>query len=349
MNCECSTDGYCSRYKRHMGGRLREICAGINVDLGTAAAFREEWARKAGPVRSDEAIPLTLVTDQAPGDTVAMTAALYSLHNAYPGKYCTSVESPWPEVFEYNPYVSKAPGAEVRMHYPAIHKANERAIHFMQGWCEFLGMALGIHVPLLTNRPILYFPNPTPPEEDFWVVCSGGKNDFTNKLWGQHNYQDVVNRLKGTVNFVQVGTDHQVLGNVESTVGKTSLRDLFNIVRRAKGVLCGVSLLMHVAAALGKPAVVIAGGREPVAWNTYPKQHYLHTVGMLPCSPCWRARVVPLGDGSGLDADTCERPVNSTPTMLSRQMLPECMTLIKPSTVADLISRYQSHQVPVAY
>lgn len=364
--CDCTADGHCLRYRRSMNGRFRQICQGVNVDLGTAAAFRAQWAREAGSVDIGRGRGLSarvtpnlrhvlLRTDQAPGDAVAMTAAIYSLHRAHPGRYLTSVESLWPGVFAHNPdLVPVTPGASLlHMHYPAINDSNRRAIHFMQGWCEFLGAALGVSVPLLTNRPHLYF---DPYDHDFevgdyWVVCSGGKRDFTNKLWGQHNYQSVVDALHGKVAFVQVGDathDHPRLGGVRDMVGKTNFRALFGLVRRACGVLCGVSLLMHVAAALEKPAVVIAGGREPVAWNAYPRQHYLHTVGALPClslqgeggGGCWRSRVVSLGDGSPLDEGLCQRPVNGTPTRLSLVTLPECMTLVKPVMVADLILRY---------
>ena len=366
--CDCTEDGHCPRYGRAMGGRMREICAGTNVDLGTAAAFREQWRREAGTSpHAGPPTPLLLKTSQAPGDAVAMTAAIYSLHRVHPGRYTTSVESYWPEVFQHNPDVCSHTipqgesgqgngGNVVEMHYPAIHQSNERAIHFMQGWCEFLSAALGIDVPLMTNRPRLYFADPAPPVEDFWVICSGGKRDFTTKLWGHERYQAVVDMLCGRVKFVQVGgskptvpwssttlgsqeDDHERLAGVKNMVGKTSLRQLFDLVRRARGVLCGVSLLMHVAAALEKPAVVIAGGREPVAWNAYPKQQYLHTVGALPCSDvqgrvggaCWRYRTVPLGDGTMLDRDTCLRPVGGTP---------ECMRMISPREVADLILRY---------
>lgn len=354
--CECKQDGFCPRYNREMGGRFRQICQGINVDLGTAAAFREQWSREAGDIRmlhTNSPTPLLLITDQAPGDTVAMTAAIYSLHKAYPGKYLTAVQSPHPEVFKYNPNVvplTMYPGsvAEVRMHYPAIHKSNERGIHFMQGWCEFLGTALGIQVPLLTNRPQLYFDMydyDDPPTEDFWLICSGGKTDFTNKLWGWENYQEVVDILCNQVKFIQVGEKHEdhpllyLYSGSKDMVGKTTLRQLFGLVRRCRGVLCGVSLLMHVAAALDKPAIVIAGGREPVQWNAYPKQHYLHTVGNLPCCEsggCWRSRVVPLEDGSiELNKNTCERVIwkNKTP-------IPGCMSIIKPQLVADLVLRY---------
>lgn len=358
-HCECTEDGYCNRYQREMGGRMREICAGINIDLGTAAAFREQWGREAHPVgkTSNSPTPLLLKTDQAPGDAVVMTAAIYSLHKAHPGKYITAVESLWPEVFEHNPDVWQGPWGgkilqdfvELRMHYPAIHRSNERGIHFMQGWCEFLGSVLGIDVPLLTNRPQLYFDEPAE-QEDYWVICSGGKTDLTNKLWGHHNYQTVVDMLP-EIAFIQVGhsrDNHPALANVLTWIGNTTLRELFNIVRRSRGVVCGVSLLMHVAAALKKPAIVIAGGREPVQWNAYPKQHYLHTVGMLPCSTpqgatggaCWRSRTVPLGDNGFLDRDTCERPVELTYARTPVATIPECMTLIHPEQVAKLVLRY---------
>lgn len=376
--CECRADGHCPRYGREMGGRMRELCAGVNVDLGTAAAFREQWAREAPVQTTDSSSPTTprrllLKTGQAPGDAVAMTASICSLHRSYPGRYLTAVESYWPEVFEGNPdvaahFMPAAEGADppgwtpVRMHYPAIHQSNDRGIHFMQGWCEFLGSSLGVPVPLLTNRPRLYFPDPAPSVEDFWLVCSGGKRDFTNKLWGHHNYHEVVQRLAGKVAFVQVGGArppvawnescrgsqedyHPRLEGAYDLVGQTGLRDLFDLTRRARGVLCGVSLLMHVAAALEKPAVVIAGGREPVAWNAYPLQHYLHTVGALPCrdwqgragGACWRYRVAALGDGTGLDANLCERPTNGTPTKLTRETIPECMAMIRPAEVVSKI------------
>lgn len=331
-----------------MGGRMREICSGVNVDLGTAAAFREQWSRETGTLsNSGPPMPLLLKTSQATGDAVAMTAAIYSLHKAYPRRYITAVESLWPKVFQYNPDVTDHIGTlvsrwnDLQMHYPAIHQSNQRGIHFMQGWCEFLGSALGIQVPLLTNRPRLYFPDPTPPIEDFWLICSGGKEDFTNKIWSHENYQRVVSILGKRVRFIQVGDDikrHKLLNGVKFMVGRTSLRELFGLARRARGILCGVSLLMHVAAALEKPAVVIAGGREPVQWNAYPLQHYLHTVGVLNCSSpqgeiggaCWRSRVVPLGDNITLDKDTCEYPIEKTP---------KCMTLISPEYVAETILR----------
>lgn len=351
--CDCQQDQFCSRYQREMTGRFREICQGINVDMGTAAAFRAQWLREVGmatPASMGTPSPLLLRTDQMPGDAVAMTAAIYSLHKTYPGKYVTAVESQWPEVFTHNPDVTPpiADSKPLHMHYPAIHACNERGIHFMQAWCEHLSAALGVPIPLQTNRPHLYFPRPDDdgygdsPIEDYWIVCSGGKRDFTTKLWGWKNYQEVINILRGKVRFIQVGAKedcHFPHHGAEKMVGKTTLRQLFDLVRRARGVLCGISLLMHVAAAIERPAVVIAGGREPVQWNSYPKQTYVHTIGALPCRStqghighaCWRSRVAPLGDGSFYDRDTCERPVAG---------LPLCMGIIAPDEIARLVMRY---------
>lgn len=360
--CVCDVDGFCARYQRNMTGRFREVCAGINCDLGTSAAFRAQWAAEAKQLQpstpsATAPIQLLLRTDQAPGDAVAMTAAIYSLHRAHPAKYLTAVDSLWPEVFLYNPDVvgsaSALPRARpLHMHYPAIHACNDRGIHFMQGWCEHLGAALGVNVPLLTDKPHIYFPDSADSgyaflqgsqrqgqNDDFWLICSGGKRDFTAKLWGYDNYQDVVDELRGRVRFVQVGAgtdEHPRLRGAGDMVGRTTLRGLFDLVRQSRGVVCGVSLLMHVAAALDKPAVVIAGGREPVQWNAYPQQHYLHTVGALPCTStqghvgraCWRSRVMPLGDNAALDANPCERP---------REGLPECMWMIMPEMVAGLV------------
>lgn len=350
--CECASDGFCQRYRREMRGRFRELCRGINVDLGTAAAFREQWAREAGtvtPVKAGAANNLVLRTEQAPGDALVMTAAIYSLHRANPGKFKTAVDTPYREVFENNPDVVPIgelhDASDLQMHYPAIHQSNERGIHFMQGCCEFLQEALNVPVPLATNKPMLYFSSePIPPSRPYWLICSGIKRDFTNKRWGHARFQEVVDRLEGRVRFVQVGAvgaahDHKKLDGVDDMLGKTTLRELFELVRSAQGVLCGVSLLMHVASALDKPAVVIAGGREPVPWNAYPLQHYLHTVGMFPCcatGACGRSRTVPIGDNVALDKDPCEFPVCEDET------IPLCMISLTPAQVAKKIGAIAS-------
>ncbi len=355
MFCDCEKDGHCHRYNKPMYGRMRELCQGINVDPGTAEAFRQQWRREAGMPEPQESLkprPLLLQTHQSPGDALVMTAAIYSLHRCHPGKYYTSVESPHLAIFENNPDVlpieqARAMGAEpLRMHYPAINDCNTRGIHFMQGYTEFLGASLGIPLPLMTNRPMLYLSQaekatkPANLPAKYWLISAGCKRDFTNKFWGTTKFQEVTNQLRGTICFVQVGAkgdDHQPLEGVVNLVGQTSLRQLIQLAYHAQGVLSGVTFLQHVAAAFNKPAVVIMGGREPVQWNAYPKQHLLHTIGMLPCCEnggCWKSRTVKLNDGSHEDNSLCEKPTANG--------LPLCMTMISPKEVSEKILQYSA-------
>jgi ADP-heptose:LPS heptosyltransferase len=130
--------------------------------------------------------------------------------------------------------------------------------------------------------------------------------------------------------------------------GQTSLRELVLLLYRAVGVLCPVTLAMHLAAAVEsppsgphpRPCVVVAGGREPPAWETYPTHDFLHTVGQLPCCAeggCWKSRIVPLGDGDPKDA----------PEHLCDQVehgLPECMRRITPELVIHRIEASLAHR-----
>ena len=126
----------------------------------------------------------------------------------------------------------------------------------------------------------------------------------------------VVERFAGRILFAQVGEaghHHPALRGVLDLRGRTDLRQLVRLVHHAQGMLCPVTLLMHLAAAVevgpgmprNRPCVVVAGGREPAQWEAYPHHQYLHTNGALRCCDnggCWKSRVVPVGDGDGKDA-----------------------------------------------
>jgi ADP-heptose:LPS heptosyltransferase len=290
---------------------------------------------------------LLLKNHLSPGDILCMTAAVHSLHRKHPGEYLVAVDTGAPQLWEHNPDVVPDEGFEpVLMHYPLVNECNQRAAHMLQGYCDFLADALKVPVPLLTNRPLIYLSEEeklwqNQAEEvfgykgPFWLLNAGVKQDYTAKGWGTHNFQAVVNLLRGKVVFVQVGSSehlHPRLDGVYSLIDKTDLRQLVRLTYHAQGTLSGVTLLHHLAAALQKPAVTILGGREPVQWNAYPKCHLLHTVGMLSCCKdggCWRSRVEKRNDGSEQDNSLCEQPVAGTP---------RCMEMVRPERVAELIA-----------
>jgi ADP-heptose:LPS heptosyltransferase len=300
---------------------------------------------------------LILRNFQSPGDIVMLTAAVRDLHLAHPGQFHTDVRTSCPELWEHNPYITPLredePDVEtIDCEYPLIHRSNQQPFHFIHGFIEHLNECLGTAVrPTAFHGDIHIAPvektwfsqieeivrQPLP----FWIVVSGGKLDYTIKWWDRDRFQQVVDYFQDRILFVQVGEGghtHPPLDNVIDLRGRTDLRQLVRLVYHSQGVLCPVTLLMHLAAAVetrpgmprNRPCVVVAGGREPPHWEAYPHHQYIHRAGALRCCEqggCWRSRVVPLGDGDDKDLDEhcCVDVVGN---------LPRCMDLI---TVSDVI------------
>lgn len=289
-----------------------------------------------------------------------LTATVRDLHRCHPGKFVTDVRTSCPTLWENNPWITPLCETDRGVHiidsaYPLIHRSNQEPWHFIHGFMQDLSAKLRIPI-----RPT-YFggdlhlteeekssPGPLLPNLSpgipWWIVAAGGKYDYTIKWWSRRRYQEVINKLQGVVHFVQVGESghyHPPLAGVTDLRSLTSLRDLVRLAYHCHGVLCGVTFLMHLAAALppmpGRPiprsGVVIAGGREPPHWEAYPTHQFLHTVGKLSCCAtggCWRSRTVSLGDGE----------VHDAPDKLCVDVhdgMPRCMSMISATTVASLL------------
>ena len=80
---------------------------------------------------------------QSPGDLVMLTAALRDLHVVYPGRFITDVRASCPDLWDHNPYITPLDerDADVEVidcEYPLIHQSNQRPVHFLYGFIEFL-------------------------------------------------------------------------------------------------------------------------------------------------------------------------------------------------------------------
>jgi ADP-heptose:LPS heptosyltransferase len=306
---------------------------------------------------------LILINYQSPGDVVMLTAAVRDLHRCYPNQFLTDVRTDCPELWKNNPYLTPLAidDPEVRVlecHYPLIHSSNQRPVHFVHGFVEYLNAQLGLRITPTRLSGDIHLSEeernrPSPVAErlgadaPYWIIVAGGKFDFTIKWWLFRRWQAVVDHFRDQLLFVQVGEKHHyhpALKGVLDLRGETSLRDLIRLVYHAQGVLCPVTLAMHLAAAVEskpggpptRPCVVVAGGREPPSWEAYPGHQFIHTIGQLPCCAqggCWRSRSVPLGDGDQKDQPQhlCVDVVNN---------LPRCMDLIKPEQVAAAVSSF---------
>lgn len=308
---------------------------------------------------------LILRSFQSPGDILMLTAAVRDLHAAAPGQWQVDVRTSAPGLWEQNPLLTPlsegATGVEsLDMHYPLIHQSNQRPYHFLHGYHQYLEQRLKLQIPVTRFQGDVYLSDrerdepfqpaggPELPER-YWVIMAGGKHDFTAKWWNPDSYQAVVDHFQGRIHFVQCGEAghwHPPLKNVTNLVGKTTLREFVWLMHRAEGVICPVTLAMHLAAAVptynGHPnraCVVIAGGREPPHWEMYPQHQFLHTIGQLDCCAtggCWKSRCQPVGDGDEKDRrDRCERPVSVREGLV----IPQCQTLIEPDDVIRAIER----------
>lgn len=78
-------------------------------------------------------------------------------------------------------------------------------------------------------------------------------------------------------------------------IGQTSLHELIDLIRNSRLVVTNDTGPSHIAAALGRPCIVIAGFADPGIYHPYPSPHHV-LYHPLACSPCF---------GSSFDPQDC--------------------------------------------
>lgn len=305
----------------------------------------------------------------SPGDVLMLTAVVRDLHLLYPGQFQTDVRTPCPALWENNPNITPLdeddPDVEIiDAEYPLIHRSGDLPYHFIHSFHHDLSKKLGIDLWPQAFKGDIRLSD----EEKqwmsqvdevtgmsgtrFWIIVAGGKKDFTAKWWDPARSQAVVDHFQDRVLFAQCGAayddhHHTPLRGVIDLVGKTDLRQMVRLMHHADGVICPVTMFMHLAAAVetkqgrskNRPCVVVAGGREPAQWEAYPHHQYLHRNGCLPCCDnggCWKSRVVPLGDGEPQDDSLCFYPVKTA----AGAVIPKCLDMITADHVIDAVEQY---------
>jgi hypothetical protein len=248
----------------------------------------------------------------------------------------------------------------------SINRSNQNAYHFIHGYAQDLEQKLGVRVPVTEFKGDIHISQQEKSwmsqvqelgvNDNFWLIFSGGKYDYTAKWWNPASYQAVVDHFKGRILFVQCGDPahfHPPLDGVLNLIGKTSARQLIRLMYHATGVISPVTFAMHLAAAVpmrtfdqnghklpaNRPCIVLAGGREAVHWEAYPHHQYMHTVGALPCCTrggCWKSRCQTVGDNDPKDENLCLYPVRVSETL----QIGKCQTMITPEMVCESISLF---------
>jgi len=326
---------------------------------------------------------LTIRHKWALGDTILLTALIRDIHKTYPGEYEIQVDTHFTNVWWNNPYIarfdSKTQATRVEVSWgDAIkwngyaHYGQQRVMTHILAWYHYdFWRKTGIKVPVTDPKPDLHL---TAEERirriqgRYWVILSGGKLDLTTKHWHAHRAQEVVDKLLSQgIHCVQVGAVHSShvhppLHNCTNLLGQTeNVRDLWNIILHADGVICGVTGAMHIAAAFEKPCVVYAGGREEPWFEAYVnnfqafgvqanpvkvEHKFLHTIGLLNCCDkqgCWKKRTIPL-DPSDLTRKSytlCRNPVRPAVT----HAVAKCQDLILSDHVVEAVMDYYDKKI----
>jgi hypothetical protein len=309
-----------------------------------------------------------LCHDRAIGDIVVLTALVRDLKLTYP-EFQLDVDTSAPDLWRNNPHLTPLKGRVphrqlqwIKCAYgEGIRQQRNETVHFVAYFHRDFEKQTKLHVPLNFPHGDLHL---SAGERDvslisgrYWVVLSGGKSDFTAKVWKTTALQAVVDRLVSQLGLgvVQIGSNdsghwHPPLRNVLDLRGESNLRDMLRLIQHADGVLCGVTSAMHMAAALQRPCVVWAGGREAWWWEAYVNENtgfgakasgklgvphrFLHTIGLLDCCSrhgCWKSKVTRISNDNSL----CKHPVE-TPG----QPVPLCMEMITPDHVFNALKSY---------
>lgn len=313
----------------------------------------------------------------SPGDIVMLTAAVRDLYLAHNDKFTIDVRTSCGELWENNPYITRIDEEEddvkrFRVDYPLIHAPNSQfGLHFVNGYRMHLEKLLNISIPPTNFCGDIHISDEEKSwysqieelgiTDKFWIINSGGKSDFTAKWINPEKMQSVVDHFKGKITFVQIGSKehfHPKLKGVVNLIGKTDLRQLVRLIYHSSGVICPVTAVLHLAAAipmklgppLNRPVVCIAGGREANTWEAYPFHQFLHTNGALPCCDnggCWKSRCTLIGDGDKKDEDVCFFPIETGKMYEFNNKLisfreAKCLNLITKSDIIRAIELYYS-------
>ena len=129
--------------------------------------------------------------------------------------------------------------------------------------------------------------------EGFAAIAPSAR--WLTKRWPAERFIELANRINGArLKTVFIGTkdeeavlsehlDKLIIRNL--AFGRTSIKGLAALLKRARLLVTNDSGPMHIAAAVGTPAAAIFGPTDPVRTGPYGSMHRVITAG-VECAPC---------------------------------------------------------------
>jgi hypothetical protein len=249
--------------------------------------------------------------NQPPGDALVAEAGIACFARQYP-EYQVGVRCAWgQEIYDNHPDILLPPGTPgarvIVLQNNIVHQSHFPQNIYLMNYVNEINRILKVDVKLTVTKPSLYLT-----EEEkrypsdllggvgrYALVNAGHKGDCPTKYYGEEQYQEIINRTKDIITWVQIGHAndiHPPLDNVINLVGATrNARNLFRLAYSSSDFgLCGITFLHHIYGALGKTCVTLGGGIEGSWFTRYPTSVFFSVVGELSCcstNGCWKCHL----------------------------------------------------------
>jgi hypothetical protein len=248
----------------------------------------------------------------APGDDLLLTPVLRAMDED--GRGPTWVMTSHAGLFAGNPHVAHVLPFDdglaralsvlgvrrMRLRYHDYLPAEDRSVAPSEHIVRLLARRAGIDRPVDVAPEVFLTPAEVaagrlaPRQVAIQSTAQGAGMPLRNKEWYPERFQQVVDALAGRFTFVQLGlaTDPPLAGAVDLR-GRTSLREAGAVLANSLAFVGLVGFLMHMARAVGTPAVIVYGGREHPSQSGYAGNRNLFSP--VPCAPCWLWNTCPFG------------------------------------------------------
>lgn len=223
------------------------------------------------------------------GDRIIATAVIRDLKQQYP-EYQIGIDTPWQSVFENNPYIDWGINADnadkiVKLKYAGSERTADVG-HCIDGVIKCINRELGINIKLSILAPDLHIPAVPTEYNGCWIINAGYQTTSSVKNIGISRYQEIVDALP-EIKFIQIGGAGErdvckPLQRVENLIGKTSIKEVYSLLRGSNGVISPPSFIIHMNH-FDIPSIVLNGGREPDALTDYRNTFHFSSVGKYKC------------------------------------------------------------------
>lgn len=266
-----------------------------------------------------------LVTD------LCLTAVVRDIKSDWGDEVAIEVRSLWPEVWDRNPHVGCFSLDESRQAFyiPVVPgKGEEHPLPSLYAQIQpSLPEELQSRLRCKLVQPDLHLSideqHPRQVRGNYWLLVPLGEESRGSvRYWPAGYWSALADELQERkVKIAQSSEPGRISAPLLSAAvdrRDLSLRSLFALVQQSDGVICSSGDIAHIAAAFGRPAVVIGGGYKSLLQESYqenggPAQRYLHVLGQLPCcsqKACGYKTIVGDGTEQAVTPDGCTNVVS---------------------------------------